>query len=63
MRVLRELGPHPGDRAPVWLKTGRYGPFVAHRRRCASLPEDLVPFDLTVERALALPDGYTRWCK
>ena len=43
-QVLRKLGPHPDDGAPVWLKTGHYGPFVAHRRRYASLPED-VPED------------------
>ena len=53
-RVLRELGAHPGDGAPVWLKTGHYGPFVAHRRSYASVPEDLAPEDLTLERALAL---------
>ena len=44
--VLRELGRHPGDGAPVRLKTGHYGPFVAHRRRYASLPKDLAPEDV-----------------
>ena len=53
-RVLRRLGPHPEDGAPVWLKTGRFGPFVAHRRRYASLPGDMAPEDLTLERAVAL---------
>ena len=52
--VLRELGRHPGDGAPVRLRTGHYGPFVAHRRRYASLPEDLDPDDLTLEDAVAL---------
>ena len=56
-RVLRELGPHPGDGAPVWLKTGHYGPFVAHRRTYAAVPEDIAPDALTLERALALLDG------
>ena len=55
-RVLRELGPHPGDGAPVWLKTGHYGPFVALRRTCASVPEDIPADTLTLERALALLD-------
>ena len=55
--VLRELGRHPGDGAPVRLKTGHYGPFVAHRRRYASLPKDLAPEDATLERAVALLDG------
>ena len=53
-RVLRELGSHPEDRAPVWLKTGHYGPFVAHRRRYASLPADVSPESLTLEQALEL---------
>ena len=56
-RVLRRLGPHPEDGAAVWLKTGRFGPFVAHRRRYASLPGDMAPEDLTLERAVALLDG------
>ena len=55
-RVLRELGPHPGDGAPVWLKAGHYGPFVAHRRAYASVPEDIPADTLTLERALALLD-------
>ena len=53
-RVLRELGRHPRDGAPVRLKTGHYGPFVAHRRRYASLPKDLAPEDVTLAAAVAL---------
>ena len=52
--VLRELGRHPGDGAPVRLKTGHYGPFVAHRRRYASLPKDRAPEDVTLDAAVAL---------
>ena len=52
--VLRELGRHPGDGAPVRLKTGHYGPFVAHRRRYASVPKDLAPEDVTLDAAVAL---------
>ena len=55
-RVLRELGAHPRDGAPVWLKTGHYGPFVAHRRAYASVPADIPADALTLERALALLD-------
>ena len=53
-QVLGKLGVHPDDGAPVWLKTGRHGPFVAHRRFYASVPEDIAPDDLTLERALDL---------
>ena len=56
-RVLREFGPHPVDGAPVWLKEGHYGPFVAHRRHYAAVPEDIAAGALTLERALALLDG------
>ena len=56
-QVLRNLGPHPDDGAPVWLKTGHYGPFVAHRRRYASLPEDVSEGALTLEQAVELLDG------
>ena len=52
--VLRELSRHPGDGAPVRLKTGHYGPFVAHRRRYASLPRGLDPEALTLDDAVAL---------
>ena len=59
-RVLRKLGRHPADGAPVWLKTGHYGPFVAHRRRYASLPEEIPPDELTLEQALALLEPQER---
>ena len=55
-QVLRKLGPHPDDGAPVWLKTGHYGPFVAHRRRYASLPEDVSEGALTLEQAVGFLD-------
>ena len=51
---MRKLGAHPGDGAPVWLKTGRCGLFVAHRRRYASVPEEISPDALTLERAVEL---------
>ena len=53
-RVLGKLGVHPDDGAPVWLKTGHHGPFVAHRRVYASVPRDSAPNELTLERALDL---------
>ena len=53
-QVLRRLGRHPGDGAPVWLKTGHYGPFVAHRRRYAGVPQDLALDTLTLAQAVDL---------
>ena len=60
-QVLRKFGPHPADGASFWLKTGHYGPFVAHRRRWASLPKEIEAVDLTLEQALALLDPPERW--
>ena len=41
----------------MWLKTGHYGPFVAHRRCYASVPEEEGLDTLTLKRALALLEG------
>ena len=40
----------------TWLKTGHCSPFVPYRRRYASVPEDVAPEDLTLERAVNLLD-------
>ena len=53
-QVLRRLGRHPDDGSPVWLKTGHHGPFVAHRRRYAGVPQDLALDTLTLEQAVDL---------
>ena len=52
--VLRELGKHPDDDAPVTLKEGRYGPYVQHKRINATLPKGTDQDALTLEEALAL---------
>ncbi|MGD9538162.1 MAG: type I DNA topoisomerase [Alphaproteobacteria bacterium] len=53
-KVLRELGAHPEDGAPVELKEGRYGPYVQHKRIMATVPKGTDPDALTLEAALAL---------
>lgn len=52
--VLREFGPHPDGGALAWLKTSHASPFVAHHRCYASLPPNLDPEALNLERGLAL---------
>jgi DNA topoisomerase-1 len=42
---------------PLVVRVGRYGPYVQWGERRASVPEDLPPDELTVERALALIDA------
>lgn len=42
------------DAEPVHVRVGRYGPFLEHGDRRASIPEDLPPDELTLERALEM---------
>jgi DNA topoisomerase-1 len=43
-----------GEGNPVVARVGRYGPYVERLEERASVPEDLPPDELTVERALEL---------
>jgi DNA topoisomerase-1 len=54
-----ELGRDPESNLPVRVRIGRYGPFLQLGDQNdggprASLPEDLAPADLTIEKAIAL---------
>ena len=54
-----ELGKDPESNLPVRVRIGRYGPFLQLGSQNdggprASLPEDLAPADLTLERAITL---------
>ncbi|MGE0463018.1 MAG: type I DNA topoisomerase [Vicinamibacterales bacterium] len=54
-----EVGRDPESGLPVRVRIGRYGPFLqmgesADEGPRASLPDDLAPADLTIEKALAL---------
>ncbi len=54
-----EVGRDPDSGLPVRVRIGRYGPFLqlgesADEGPRASLPDDLAPADLTIEKALAL---------
>lgn len=54
-----ELGKDPESDLPVRVRIGRYGPFLQLGSQAdggprASLPEDLAPADLTLDKAIAL---------
>jgi DNA topoisomerase-1 len=54
-----ELGKDPGSGMPVRVRIGRYGPFLQLGNQNdggprASLPEDLAPADLTLEKAIQI---------
>lgn len=50
---LKTLGAHPGDREPVALYAGKYGPYVKHGAVSASVPKDRDPATVTLEEAVA----------
>ena len=52
--VLKDLGTHPQDGDPVQVLSGRYGPYVNHKKVNATLPKEQKPEDVTLEQALAM---------
>jgi DNA topoisomerase-1 len=53
-RTLKTLGRHPESGQELEVLSGRYGPYVSDGEVNASLPRDLAPEDVTLERALEL---------
>ncbi len=53
-KVIRVIGPDPADGEPIELLEGRYGPYVRHGKTNASLPKDLDPDAVDLDRALEL---------
>lgn len=51
---LKVLGEHPGTGEKVAIYDGRYGPYVKHQKTNASLPKDMEPKDMTLDKALEL---------
>ena len=47
---------HPAGSDPVYVRVGRYSPFVEQGERTASLPEETPPDEVTLEAALKLLD-------
>ena len=51
---LRELGAHPEDGEPIAVYSGRYGPYVKHKKTNATLPKEIDPAAVTLEQAVEL---------
>ncbi|XP_016495229.1 uncharacterized protein LOC107814336 isoform X1 [Nicotiana tabacum] len=54
LRYPVTLGNHPEDDQPVILKLAKFGFTIRHRRTIASVPKNLNPKDITLEKALKL---------
>ena len=55
--LIRDLGPHPEDQKAVGIYEGKYGPYIKHGSKNASLVKDSDPQKLTMEEAIALLDA------
>ncbi len=53
-KLLRELGAHPEDGEPVAVYSGRFGPYVKHKRTNATLPKGVDPQEITLDAAVTL---------
>ncbi|UZD91774.1 type I DNA topoisomerase [Cognatishimia activa] len=52
-KALREMGDHP-DGGTMSVMEGRYGPYIKWEKVNATLPKEIDPKDLTVEKAIEL---------
>ena len=52
--IIRIIGDHPLDGAPVEAYVGRYGPYLKHGEINAPIPKNRPVEELTIEEAVAL---------
>ena len=52
--VVKELGAHWNTGVDVQSLSGRYGPYVTDGQANASLPKDMEPGDLTMDKAVSM---------
>lgn len=55
--IIQDFGAQPGQEGPVQVLGGRYGPYVSDGKTNATLPKNLDPATLSVEKALELLDA------
>lgn len=49
-----DLGPDPEQGISVQVRIGRFGPYISWGEHKASIPSDMAPADLTIERAIQI---------
>ncbi len=54
LSLPRELGPQPTTGEPITVFNGRYGPYVKSGAETRSLPAEISPIDVTLEKAIEL---------
>ena len=52
--ISRVLIARPEGQEPIYVRNGRYGPFLEHGERRASIPDETPPDEMTLDRALEL---------
>jgi DNA topoisomerase I len=50
----RPLGEHPQRGGPILVKKGRYGPYVTNNGINATIPDNIVPDEITLDQAVGL---------
>jgi len=54
LSLPREVGLHPEDKKPVVAYNGRFGPYIKWNDETRSLPADISPLDIEMDKALEL---------
>jgi DNA topoisomerase I len=55
--TAKEIGVHPVSGAKLFIKSGRYGPYVTDGKINATIPKDLPPEELVLDEAVSLIDA------
>src|SRR6187401_1885796 len=50
----RSVGEHPQRGGPILVKKGRYGPYVTNNAINATIPDNIVPDEITLDQAVGL---------
>ncbi|WP_417248204.1 type I DNA topoisomerase [Celeribacter sp.] len=53
-KPMKELGEHPDRGGPVNVMEGRYGPYVKWEKVNATIPKDIKPEEITMDKAVEL---------
>jgi DNA topoisomerase-1 len=52
LSLPREVGHHPQTGKPIVANIGRFGPYLLHDGKFKSIPKDLSPYDIGLDKAV-----------